>query len=87
LTGDIHAVTAAANLLAAAVDARIFHEANVRNDTTLFKRLVTTKAKHDVNNNGSSIRESRAFTPAMFRRLEKLGWMMIKHMKHRISIK
>lgn len=27
LTGDIHAVTAANNLLAAALDARIFHEA------------------------------------------------------------
>ena len=27
LTGDIHAVTAANNLLAAALDARMFHEA------------------------------------------------------------
>jgi formyltetrahydrofolate synthetase len=26
LTGDIHAVTAANNLLAAAIDARVFHE-------------------------------------------------------------
>ena len=26
LTGDIHAITAANNLLAAAIDARIFHE-------------------------------------------------------------
>lgn len=27
LTGDIHAITAANNLVAAAIDARIFHEA------------------------------------------------------------
>lgn len=27
MTGDIHAITAATNLLAAAIDVRIFHEA------------------------------------------------------------
>jgi len=40
LTGDIHAITAANNLLAAALDTRIFHEASVKKDETLFKRLV-----------------------------------------------
>jgi hypothetical protein len=41
LTGDIHAITAANNLLAAAIDARIFHEAT-QTDEALFKRLVPT---------------------------------------------
>ncbi|CAD5219984.1 unnamed protein product [Bursaphelenchus okinawaensis] len=39
LTGDIHAITAANNLLAAAIDARIFHEATQADDA-LFNRLV-----------------------------------------------
>lgn len=39
LTGDIHAVTAANNLLAAAIDTRIFHE-KTQSDSALFKRLV-----------------------------------------------
>lgn len=38
LTGDIHAVTAANNLLAAAIDTRIFHE-KTQSDSALFKRL------------------------------------------------
>ncbi|KAK7969569.1 C-1-tetrahydrofolate synthase- cytoplasmic [Apiospora saccharicola] len=38
LTGDIHAITAANNLLAAAIDTRIFHE-NTQKDRALFKRL------------------------------------------------
>lgn len=38
LTGDIHAVTAANNLLAAAIDTRMFHEAS-QTDAALFKRL------------------------------------------------
>ncbi|KAI0302037.1 C-1-tetrahydrofolate synthase [Russula brevipes] len=37
LTGDIHAVSAANNLLAAALDARIFHEAT-QTDKALYKR-------------------------------------------------
>lgn len=60
LTGDIHAVTAANNLLAAAIETRIFHE-NTQKDGPLYKRLVPTK-------NGK-----RAFAPVMFRRLKKLG--------------
>jgi formate--tetrahydrofolate ligase len=39
LTGDIHAITAANNLLAAAIDARMFHE-NTQSDEALFNRLV-----------------------------------------------
>ena len=38
LTGDIHAITAANNLLAAAIDARAFHEAT-QSDAALFNRL------------------------------------------------
>ncbi|XP_062205729.1 formate--tetrahydrofolate ligase-like [Phragmites australis] len=38
LTGDIHAITAANNLLAAAIDTRIFHE-NSQSDKALFNRL------------------------------------------------
>src|SRR5512136_877461 len=36
LTGDIHAVTAANNLLAAAIDARMFHESQQPDDEKLF---------------------------------------------------
>lgn len=60
LTGDIHAITAANNLLAAAIDTRIFHE-NTQKDGALYKRLVPVK-------NGV-----RNFAPVMFRRLKKLG--------------
>ncbi len=38
LTGDIHAITAANNLLAAAIDVRMLHE-NTQSDEALFKRL------------------------------------------------
>ena len=38
LTGDIHAITAANNLLAAAIDARMFHE-STQSDEALFERL------------------------------------------------
>lgn len=60
LTGDIHAITAANNLLAAAIDTRIFHE-NTQKDSALYKRLVPSK-------NGK-----REFAPVMMRRLNKLG--------------
>ena len=42
LTGDIHAITAANNLLAAAIDARILHE-STQTDDALFRRLVPAK--------------------------------------------
>jgi hypothetical protein len=57
LTGDIHAVTAANNLLAAAIDTRMFHEAGQSSDS-LFKRLCPG---------------SKDFSPIMRRRLLKLG--------------
>ncbi|KAH8720333.1 C-1-tetrahydrofolate synthase, cytoplasmic [Beauveria bassiana] len=60
LTGDIHAITAANNLLAAAIETRIFHE-NTQKDAALYRRLVPAK-------NGT-----RKFAPIMFRRLKKLG--------------
>jgi len=39
LTGDIHAITAANNLLAAQLDARRFHE-STQSDAALYGRLV-----------------------------------------------
>ncbi|KAF2087697.1 FTHFS-domain-containing protein [Saccharata proteae CBS 121410] len=60
LTGDIHAITAANNLLAAAIETRMFHE-NSQKDGALFKRLVPAK------------KGKREFAPVMFRRLKKLG--------------
>ena len=61
LTGDIHAITAANNLLAAAIDARTFHEASM-SDQTLFDRLCPPDKSG-----------SRRFSPSMLRRLKKLG--------------
>ena len=60
LTGDMHAITAANNLLAAAIDTRIYHEATQK-DGPLYRRLVPAK-------NGK-----RQFTKVMFKRLKKLG--------------
>ena len=61
LTGDIHAITAANNLLAAAIDTRVFHESS-QSDEALFERLCPP-AKDG----------SRRFSPVMLRRLRKLG--------------
>ena len=61
LTGDIHAITAANNLLAAAIDTRVLHESE-STDEQLFDRLCPP-AKDG----------SRRFSPIMFRRLHKLG--------------
>jgi formyltetrahydrofolate synthetase len=61
LTGDIHAITAANNLLAAAIDVRMFHE-STQSDEALFRRL----CPEDKEGN-------RSFSPVMFRRLKKLG--------------
>ncbi|KIW02169.1 uncharacterized protein PV09_06333 [Verruconis gallopava] len=60
LTGDIHAITAANNLLAAAIDTRMFHE-NTQKDAALYRRLVPIKGG------------KREFAPVMFKRLKKLG--------------
>jgi formyltetrahydrofolate synthetase len=60
LTGDIHAITAANNLMAAAIDARMFHEADA-NDEQLFNRLLPADKSG-----------KRHFTRGMVARLEKL---------------
>lgn len=60
LTGDIHAVTAANNLLAAAIDARMFHEAT-QTDKGLYNRLVPAQ------------KGKRVFAKPMLARLQKLG--------------
>ena len=60
LTGDIHAITAANNLIAAAIDTRIFHEAT-QPDAALFNRLVPE------NKEGK-----RPFSAIQKRRLERL---------------
>jgi formyltetrahydrofolate synthetase len=61
LTGDIHAITAANNLLAAAIDARTFHEMDL-DDEKMFKSLCPEDKKGQ-----------RKFSPSMLRRLKKLG--------------
>ncbi|MEJ5314634.1 MAG: formate--tetrahydrofolate ligase [Anaerolinea sp.] len=61
LTGDIHAITAANNLLAAAIDARVLHESGAT-DEQLFNRLCPT------DKNGK-----RRFAPGLLGRLKKLG--------------
>ncbi|CAL1297079.1 unnamed protein product [Larinioides sclopetarius] len=60
LTGDIHAVTAANNLLAAQIDARMFHEAT-QSDADLFKRLVKV------------VGGKKQFTKIQIARLQRLG--------------
>ncbi|XP_036449692.1 C-1-tetrahydrofolate synthase, cytoplasmic [Colossoma macropomum] len=60
LTGDIHAITAANNLVAAAIDARMFHEAT-QSDKALFNRLVPLSEGQ------------RKFSPVQINRLKKLG--------------
>ena len=60
LTGDIHAITAANNLLAAAIDARMFHESEAT-DEKLFDRLLPRDKSG-----------KRHFTRGMVARLEKL---------------
>jgi methylenetetrahydrofolate dehydrogenase (NADP+) / methenyltetrahydrofolate cyclohydrolase / formyltetrahydrofolate synthetase len=62
LTGDIHAITASNNLLAAAIDARIFHEASQPDDQKLFNALCPPDKEG-----------KRRFSPSMLRRLKKLG--------------
>jgi len=42
LTGDIHAITAANNLLAAQIDTRMYHE-STQTDKALYSRLVPGK--------------------------------------------
>ncbi|XP_020842262.1 monofunctional C1-tetrahydrofolate synthase, mitochondrial isoform X2 [Phascolarctos cinereus] len=60
LTGDIHAITAANNLLAAAIDARILHE-STQTHKALFNRLVPL------------VNGVREFSGIQLSRLKKLG--------------
>jgi formyltetrahydrofolate synthetase len=62
LTGDIHAITAANNLLAAAIDARMLHERATPDDEKLFNALCPADKQG-----------ARRFSPSMLRRLKKLG--------------
>ena len=62
LTGDIHAITAANNLLAAAIDARLLHERAQPDDGKLFNALCPADKQGN-----------RRFSPSMLRRLKKLG--------------
>ena len=62
LTGDIHAITAANNLLAAAIEARVFHETE-QDDVKLFNALCPADRQG-----------KRTFSPSMRRRLDKLGF-------------
>jgi methylenetetrahydrofolate dehydrogenase (NADP+)/methenyltetrahydrofolate cyclohydrolase/formyltetrahydrofolate synthetase len=62
LTGDIHAITAAHNLCAAALDARMMHEQLTPDDEKLFNALCPADKKG-----------ARKFSPSMLRRLKKLG--------------
>jgi formyltetrahydrofolate synthetase len=61
LTGDIHAITAAHNLVSAALDARVMHE-KTQDDEKLFNALCPLDKKG-----------CRRFSPSMLRRLQKLG--------------
>ncbi|HET9914187.1 MAG TPA: formate--tetrahydrofolate ligase [Anaerolineales bacterium] len=62
LTGDIHAITAANNLCAAAIEARMFHEGQQPDDEKLFNALCPMDKQG-----------KRSFSPSMLRRLKKLG--------------
>jgi methylenetetrahydrofolate dehydrogenase (NADP+)/methenyltetrahydrofolate cyclohydrolase/formyltetrahydrofolate synthetase len=61
LTGDIHAITAANNLMAAAIDARIFHETSAT-DEQLFNRLFPPDQSG-----------KRTFAKGMLRRKARMG--------------
>jgi methylenetetrahydrofolate dehydrogenase (NADP+) / methenyltetrahydrofolate cyclohydrolase / formyltetrahydrofolate synthetase len=61
LTGDLHAITAANNLMAAAIDARVLHEQS-STDTQLFDRLCPKDKKG-----------GRRFGVGLLGRLKKLG--------------
>jgi formyltetrahydrofolate synthetase len=61
LTGDIHAITASNNLVAAAIDTRMLHESQ-QSDDALFRRLCPPDKEG-----------KREFSPSMLKRLKKLG--------------
>eukprot|EP01038_Epipyxis_sp_PR26KG_P012168 gene12168-16295_t len=61
LTGDIHAIGAANNLLAAAIETRMYHESQ-QSDKSMFNRLCPPEKDG-----------SRKFTAVMLKRVKKLG--------------
>ncbi len=61
LTGDIHAITAANNLIAAAIDARMFHESSASDDQ-LYQRLCPPDKQG-----------KRSFARSMIDRMQRLG--------------
>ena len=63
LTGDIHAITAANNLMAAAIDARMLHEAETPDDEKLFNAFCPPDKQG-----------KRCFAEAHLRRMKKLGF-------------
>jgi methylenetetrahydrofolate dehydrogenase (NADP+) / methenyltetrahydrofolate cyclohydrolase / formyltetrahydrofolate synthetase len=63
LTGDIHAITAAHNLMAAAIDARILHERAQPDDEKLFNAFCPKDKKGE-----------RHFAESHLRRMAKLGF-------------
>ncbi|MGH2523402.1 MAG: formate--tetrahydrofolate ligase, partial [Anaerolineales bacterium] len=63
LTGDIHAITAANNLMAAAIDARMFHEREQPDDEKLFNAFCP-KGKDG----------RRRFAESHLRRMKRLGF-------------
>ena len=62
LTGDIHAITAANNLMAAAIDARMFHEHEQPDDEKLFNAFCPRDKAG-----------KRRFAEAHLRRMQRLG--------------
>jgi len=62
LTGDIHAITAAHNLVAAAIDTRMYHEKRRSDDENLFNAMCPADKQGN-----------RRFSGTMLRRLKKLG--------------
>jgi len=62
LTGDIHAITAANNLMAAAIDARMFHESQQPDDEKLFNAFCPKDKQGQ-----------RHFAEAHLRRMQRLG--------------
>lgn len=82
MTGDIHAITAAHNLFAAAIDTRYYHEplGLSKGDVGPIRSRNSSSAKGiwnrlcPVDKHGK-----RQFEPTMYARLEKLG---LGHKKH-----
>jgi len=62
LTGDIHAITAAHNLMAAAMDVRMFHEHNQADDQKLYESMCPLDK-----------RGQRHFARSHYKRMAKLG--------------